>query len=419
MDLSKVFDRVRNVLLTPRTEWPLIAGEATTQRQIYMNYVLPLAALAALCAFLNSAVIGHRIPFIGTMRLGVGFSLGTAVLTFVMAFVTTYLVALVANALAPSFGAEKNEVQATKAVAYAYTASWVASVLALLPWLGWLFVVAAAIYGIYLLYLGLQHCMKVSSDKAVGYTVVTCIVAIIAGWLVSIVVGMISATALQGGALGTALGRAATGDGTSVTVDPGSAVGAATAGALQQWSARVEEAGKKAEVANKSGDTTAAVAAASGVLGAVLGGAAADGKVVEPLSIDAIKAVIPASLAGMERRELSAERNAMGGFKVSVAHARFNDGAKRDIQVEVSDFGGATGLMALAGMAAAVESEKETETGYEKNYHDGDRIVHEVWDRRDGRGEYTVLSAKRYSVKVSGKAGSIDELKSVAAAIHL
>lgn len=414
MDFSKLIDRVRNVLLNPGSEWPVIAAEPATQRQIYMNYVLPLAALAAICSFLSSAVIGARIPLVGTMRLGVGASLSAALLTFVMAFVTTYLVAFVANALAPSFGAEKNEVQATKAVAYAYTVSWVASVPALLPWLGWLFVLAAVVYGIYQLYLGLQHCMKVSSDKAVGYTIVTVVVAIIAGWLVSMVVGLATMSGLSRTPFAMGMGHTSIGgDGASVTIDQNSA-----AGALQQWSAKVEEAGKKAEAADKSGDPAAAVAAASGVLGAVLGGNNG-GKVVEPLSIDAIKAAMPASLPGMQRHNLSAERNAMGGFQISVARAEYADGAQRDIQIEVSDFGGASGLMAMAGLAASVQSEKETETGYEKTYKDGDRLIHEQWDRRDNRGEYTVLSQKRYSIKVSGKAASIDELKAAAAGVHL
>jgi hypothetical protein len=40
-----LIDRVKNILLTPKTEWPTIAGEAATLQSIFVGYVLILAAL--------------------------------------------------------------------------------------------------------------------------------------------------------------------------------------------------------------------------------------------------------------------------------------------------------------------------------------------------------------------------------------
>lgn len=418
MAMSKLIERVRNLILTPAAEWPAIAAEPATKQQIYVTYVVPLAALAAVCAFISAAIVGMRVPMMGALRLGMGASLGIAVMTFVMSVVSVFLVALIADLLAPNFGGSKNDVQATKAVAYSYTASWVASVPALLPWIGWVIALAGLIYGIYLLYLGLQHCMKSPSDKATGYTAATVVVAIIASIAVNMLIGrlaLLGGSSMLGSGLlgGSQLGSTMPPDAADVRVDADSA-----AGQLAQWGARVEAAGKQAQVAQNSADPAAAVAAATGVLGAVLGGSA-DGKPVPTLSVDAIKALLPASVAGLQRRDLSAERNAMGGFQVSVARAHYGDGAAQDVEVEVSDFGGGAGLMALAGIATSLESEKVTESGYEKSYHNGDQFVHEQWNRRDSSGEYTVLSGKRFAVKVSGKAASVDALKGVAAAISL
>ena len=44
MDFAKVIDRVKNILLTPKTEWPVIAAENTTVADLYKNYIVILAA---------------------------------------------------------------------------------------------------------------------------------------------------------------------------------------------------------------------------------------------------------------------------------------------------------------------------------------------------------------------------------------
>ena len=38
-------DRVKNILLTPRTEWSAIAGETATVQGLYTGYIMILAAI--------------------------------------------------------------------------------------------------------------------------------------------------------------------------------------------------------------------------------------------------------------------------------------------------------------------------------------------------------------------------------------
>ena len=84
----------------------------------------------------------------------------------------------------PTFSGQKNQVQALKTVAYAFTAGWVASIGSLVPLLGWLIGLAGVIYGIYLFYLGLPHTMKCPEDKAGGYTAVIIIILIVFWFIV-------------------------------------------------------------------------------------------------------------------------------------------------------------------------------------------------------------------------------------------
>src|SRR5580765_4121404 len=123
MDFSRLLTRVKNILLTPKTEWPVIAAEPATIGGIYLGYVLVLAAVPAICQYLKMAVFGYSVPFVATVHMGAGFALSMAIRAFVGTLLSTFIVSLIVNALAPTFGGQKDQVQALKVVAYSYTAS--------------------------------------------------------------------------------------------------------------------------------------------------------------------------------------------------------------------------------------------------------------------------------------------------------
>jgi peptidoglycan biosynthesis protein MviN/MurJ (putative lipid II flippase) len=88
-----------------------------------------------------------------------------------------YLTAFVVNLLADNFGAKKDFDRAFATVAYSYTPMFVAGVFLIYPsGLSWV-ASLAGLYGLYLLYTGLQPMMKSPDDKKTGYLVATLIVA--------------------------------------------------------------------------------------------------------------------------------------------------------------------------------------------------------------------------------------------------
>jgi hypothetical protein len=379
MDLAKIFQRVKNVLLTPNSEWPAIAAESVTTGAIYTGYVLIVAAVPALFMFLSLA------------RWTMSGALSGALVSYGMSLLSVFLISLLVNALAPSFGAQKNDVQALKTVAYSYTAAWVAGIAVIVPFLGMLVALAGGVYSIYLLYLGLQHCMKAPRDKAAGYTAVVVIIAIVISWIASAVAWRMPGMGMMG---------------------PGAVFGSRSRPDAAE--VRVDEAVRKMAEASRAGDRAKQVEAAGGVLGAVLGGAGGN---VETLSTERIKALVPDTLLGLPRTSLAAERNGAMGLMVSEADAEYGD-ENRTLRLEIKDLGGVAGLMALANWAE-VESESQSESGYEKTYRDAGRMVNEKWDRSDGSGEYSLIVAQRFLVHASGSAESIEQLKQAVASVDL
>jgi hypothetical protein len=177
-------DRVKNILLSPRTEWPVIDAEPATVASLYTGYIMPLAAIPVICQAIGMSMIGITIPFIGThYRTPIVSAITSAAVLYVFSLIAVFIVALIVDGLAPTFGGTKNQVQALKVVAYSYTASWVGGILSLIPAIsiiGLLF----GLYSLYLLYLGLPVLMKSPPDKAVGYTVVVVICTIIVTWVI-------------------------------------------------------------------------------------------------------------------------------------------------------------------------------------------------------------------------------------------
>jgi hypothetical protein len=171
-------ERIKGICLKPTTEWSMIAAEATTSRQLLLGYVAPLAAIGPIASLIGGVVLGRSLPFVGTYHVPLASGLRVAIVAYVMSIVGTVTLSFLINALAPSFGGQKNQVQALKVAVFAYTPAWIAGVFMLLTALGPL-VVVAGLYGLYLLYLGLPVLMKTARERAAGYTALVVVCAVL------------------------------------------------------------------------------------------------------------------------------------------------------------------------------------------------------------------------------------------------
>jgi Yip1 domain len=410
VDFNKIIARAKSMLLTPRTEWPIVAAEPETVGGLFTNYILVMAAIPAVIGFISASLIGVSVAFLGSYRVGVVAGLTSMLVRYVLTLVGVYVSALVVDALAPSFGAEKNQIQALKVVAYSYTAAWVASIIGILPVLGVLAALAGLVYTVILLNMGLPYTMKCPPDKSIGYAAVSIIVMIV----IYIVIGWAVASATGFGyGMGRFGGLGA--PGSPLRHSSADFAQGSTGAALQAYADRMDKASKQMDVATKSGDSNAQANAVGAMLGAALG----SGGKVEALAPDRLKPFIPDTLGGLKRTQFSVARNGALGMQASTGTATYSDGAQHTLNLEIMDTGSLKGLVGFANGYAGTEQDTETDTGYDKVYKSGGQLVHERWDNRSMNGEYGVIVADRFSVKVSGSAASVDELKAAVASINL
>jgi Yip1 domain len=184
MDLVQ---RVKQILLSPRTEWQVIEAEPTTTAELYKTYIVLLAAIGPISQVIGYSVFGITVPFVGTYRVPIGSAISGALVAYVLTLAGTYVLALIIDGLAPTFNGQRSQIQALKVAAYSSTASWLAGIFALIPGLRLLAILG--LYSLYLLYLGLPIVMKSPREKALGYTVVVIVAAIVLFMIIGVIAG--------------------------------------------------------------------------------------------------------------------------------------------------------------------------------------------------------------------------------------
>ncbi len=430
-----LIERIKNIVLSPKSEWPVIAPEPTSIAQLYAGYVSPLAALAALMAFVHMSVIGVSVPFAGSIRTPMAAGLTYAALAFGFGLIGVFLVALIINALAPHFAGERNQRQALKVAAYSLTPAWLSSILALSPVLPTLLQLIAGLYGIYVLYLGLPVVMRSARERAFAYTATVVICTILLG----ILLGLLSAAAGRFGLMPSTMGSELSGQ--AAARDQGAAiVGNVIGNALGtdekgkagltaalsnlvkagQQSEQQPSAGAQdnASASGASGDNSQnPVSAATGLLSA-LGGAMGGSHPAEVVDYKSLTPMLPVSLPGMKRTDARGETQGAIGVKTASATAEYQGANGTGVHIEISDLSAVSGLMNLAG-ALVQTTTSESDSGYEKDKVIGGRTVHEKYDAKSRKAELSVVLAKRFQVEITGDGVDMSVLEQALGQIDL
>jgi hypothetical protein len=168
-----MIDRIKGMLLAPRAEWPKVSAEPATVQSLYTGWIMILGLIGPIAIALMMGMFSGA------------FAITAAIASYVNTLVGIALVALIADVIAPTFGGTRDYVAALKLVAYAATPAWIAQIGLVIPILGMLIALAGAIYAVYLVFLGAPVLRKSSTDKAVVYTIVLLLCAIVVGVIIS------------------------------------------------------------------------------------------------------------------------------------------------------------------------------------------------------------------------------------------
>lgn len=429
---ATLIERVKNIVLKPKLEWPVIAPEPTSIAQIYTGYAMPLAGVAAVMSFLHLSVIGVHIPFGGAMRMPVSSGLTAAILSFGVVLIAVFLIGLIINALAQTFAGTSDRRQAMKVAVYAFTPGWLASFLALSPVLPTLLQWIAFFYGIYVLYLGLPVLMRSPKDRALGYTATVVVCSILLGivfaglsmfaahfgWAPARLSSSPAAQAAAqdqgatavGNILGNALGTDAKGkEGLGAALSSLAKAGSPADVPLTSSAAAATTNTQDAQAAAPA-DAAPNPASAVGGLVTALGGALGGSHRVAVMDSKMLTAMLPPSLPGMKRTDAQGETRAAVGIKTSSAKAVYQGDNGADVHIEISDISAVSGLIDVAD-SVVQNTTSESTSGFERDQTISGRSVHEKYDAKAKKGDLNVILAKRFEVDVAGDGVDMNTLE--------
>lgn len=170
-------DRVKGLILQPKQEWVAIEAEPHGVQDLYTRYVMILAAIPPVSAFIGYSIVGIGV-FGNTFRVPIGVGVTHMVVGYLLELGAVYLLALVINGFAQKFDAPRDFVAALKLAAFTPTPAWLAGIFSIIPSF-WIIGVLLGLYSLYLLYVGLPILMQPPAEKSVPYTVVVLLTAIV------------------------------------------------------------------------------------------------------------------------------------------------------------------------------------------------------------------------------------------------
>lgn len=133
---------------------------------------------------------------------------------------------------------------------------------------------------------------------------------------------------------------------------------------------------------------------------------------VEVIDFRKLKEVIPETLGGLKRSDLSGEKNSFGEFAMSMASAEFGEGDKT-ISLQITDYGSNNPMMAIVGQMGAMQMDRETETGYEKSVKIEGNPGIEHYDNDDKSGGLTLFVGGRFLIQLETNGLTSEELQQV------
>jgi hypothetical protein len=352
--MASLIARVKNLLLSPKTEWDVIGLEQAEPRKVVLGYVAPLAAMPAAAMAIGLSVLGvevagerYRAPILIVAASSAAFFLLTIAAVYAFAFVIDWL--------APRFGAERNYRQAFKVAAYSITAAMVAGIVTIVPALH-VFALLDATYSLYLLFVGAPKLMQLAPENVTNYAIVATASAIV----VALAVGLAAmAIAAPSGVLFPQLSK------------------------LPTFGLNVAQPGRISE----------ATLALPGKL-------AADG--VGSVASGDLKDVAPLRLVGLKRVAVGVQNRVDSGKTVSVEAEYRKDRKHMDLEVTLSS--AIADVIGFGGPATS-EYDRETSEGYSRRRRVGEALIVEEWDAASRTGSYGRLIDNRFYVKASGGGG--------------
>ena len=155
------------LFINPSREWEAIRDNHTSLAGIYTQFVLLLALLPPIAAYIGTTQVGWQVGWGAPVKLTSGSALAIVVPFYFAILVAVYVVGKAIHWMATTYGADPTLEQCVKLAAFTATPLLLLGVTALYPllWLNFLIGLVALAYTVYLLFTGVPIMMNISQER--------------------------------------------------------------------------------------------------------------------------------------------------------------------------------------------------------------------------------------------------------------
>lgn len=166
MDIMKIINQAKDIVLNPKKTMEKLKDEKVTKQDIII-YLGIVGFPTFIGILLGYGIVGWGGAW--------GPAIVRAIVFYILAIIGIIAFGYIFNELAQNFKSKKNLMQAVKLVSYSSTPWLIAGILWIFPAAG-LISFLAALYGLYILYLGIPIFMQTPKDQQIIYLIVGLII---------------------------------------------------------------------------------------------------------------------------------------------------------------------------------------------------------------------------------------------------
>ena len=200
MDIGSMIRTGINILTGPKQAFEKLKTEKMTMQAI-ITYVAIFAFPGLIGYIIGYGVVGISYSAFGvtyyTYKVPIANAIGFGIFYYILWIILVIVFGYIINMFAASFKSKQNLMQSQKLAAFASTPALLAGFFNIYPPIG-LISILLALYGIYLLYLGIPVFMETPKDQHIIYLIICIVVLIVFSAIVSWVVSSIMWSSLGG-----------------------------------------------------------------------------------------------------------------------------------------------------------------------------------------------------------------------------
>lgn len=188
MNLKYLFNRTKNILINPDTEFKNIRTEQSSFKDQLNNIVIPYSIIIAISDIVGNIIFNRNTVGIGTDIIQI---IVRSVFAFILFYFASYISVIVLDKLFHNYSKSTTNTETSKVIINSLIAYYITTALGCLIPAFSLFFSLLGLYSIVILWYGIKELIKINKDKLVGIYILSVLILFTIFFILRFIIGSI------------------------------------------------------------------------------------------------------------------------------------------------------------------------------------------------------------------------------------